>query len=251
MSSVFFWPYLILLTTLFTLYAQGVRRAVLKSKSAILSAGIAVGAVALVGLLFLLGPGQKIAVLLINTGMMSLCTAYCIVMAQKSARSEEVLTQGRLSVWVASAYRLPFADALIVPTSTALRALTGPSAALIAAGGKDLEREVKMAKSLNLDKTLYTGAGTLGVGKLIHVAVFTPDDLHLDAGRLKKGLQAALLAARKDGAKTVALVYAPLRGIAPKEAAQLYREAARKYEDDFEASLIVLLDGRHEAAFVQ
>jgi hypothetical protein len=238
----------VLITTLFGAYAQAVRRAKLNG-SAIVTVGACIGGLALLGMLFLLGQKPQPAALLINALLMSICTAYCITMAQRQARVEEIATDGKLSIMVCSAYRLPLTDALIVPTSTHLRSLGGPSGALIAAGGKQLEKEVTVAGSINLDKVLFTGSGELNTGKLLHVAAFTPDDMRVDAGRVKKGLQAALLLARKDNAKTVGLAYAPLRGIAPTDAAMLYRDAAKKYEDDFEKLTIVLLDGRHETEF--
>ena len=245
-------PFMIVVTTLFVLYAQGVRRAYLSGR-AIVFVGLGVGAVALLGTLMILSPsikrGLPLPALLVNVVGMSLCTAYCIVMAQRQARVEEVATAGRLAALVTTAYRLPGLDALIVPTSTQLRSLFGPSGPLLAAGGKELAREIGFAAPANLDKVIFTGAGTLGVGKLIHVVLHEPADLRLDSGRLKKGLQAALLAARKDNQKVVGLAYAPLRGIAEKEAAAMYVQAAKKYEDDFEKIVLVLLDGRGEAAF--
>ena len=180
---------------------------------------------------------------------MSLCTAYCIVMAQRQARVEEVATAGKLAVLVTTPYRLTDLDALIVPTSTQLRSLFGPSGPLLAAGGKTLVKEIGLAAPANLDKVIFTGAGTLGVGKLIHLVLHEPSDTRLDGGKLKKGLQAALLAARKDHQKIVGLAYAPLRGIAERESAAMYVQAAKKYEDDFEKIVLVLLDGRGEAAF--
>jgi hypothetical protein len=247
-NSWFLWGYVILITVLFTGYAQGVRKAKLNG-NLIKTVGLGIGGVALLGMLFLLGSKPNPTVLIVNVTMMSLCTAYCIMMAQKQARVEAIYESEKLSVLVCSAYRLPFVDALILPTSTHLRSLGGPSGILLTAGGKILEKEVAFASPANLDKVLFTGAGALGVGKLLHAVVFAPNDLHIDQSRLKKGLQAALLLARKDNAKSVGLAYAPLRGIAPKEAAQLYREAAKKYEDDFEKITVVLLDGRHEALF--
>jgi hypothetical protein len=248
MNSWPLWIYVVVITTLFALYAQAVRRAKLNG-NAIVTAGACIGGLALLGMLFLLGQKPQPAALAINVLLMSVCTAYCIVMAQRQARVEEIATDGKLSVMVCSAYRLPLTDALLVPTSTHLRSLGGPAGVLIAAGGKQLEKEIATAGSLNLDKVLFTGSGTLNAGKLLHVAAFTPQDMRIDANRVKKGLQAALLLARKDNAKTVGLAYAPLRGIAPVDAAKLYRDATKKYEDDFEKLTIVLLDGRHEAEF--
>jgi hypothetical protein len=247
-SNWFLWVYVIVITVLFMGYSRSARTAKLKGKL-INTVGIGIGAVTLLGMLFLLGPKPNPTSLVVNVVMMSLCTAYCIMMAQKQARVETIYESGKLSVLVCSAYRLPFVDALILPTSTHLRSLGGPSGALLTAGGKLLEREVTLASPANLDKVLFTGSGTLGVGKLLHAVVFAPSDLNVDSNRLKKGLQAALLLARKDNAKAVGLAYAPLRGIAPKDAAQIYRDAAKKYEGDFEKITMILLDGRHEALF--
>lgn len=247
-SSWPLWAYVIVITGLFAFYAQGVRRGKL-SGNAIVTVGAAIGGVALLGMLFLLGQKPQPAALIINVVMMSLCTAYCIVMAQRQARVEELYTAGKLSVVVSSAYRLPQVEALIVPTSTHLRSLGGPSSLLLSAGGKQLEKEIAAAGSVNLDKVLATGSGTLNADRLLHAAVFTPDDMRIDANRVKKGIQAALLLARKEQVKTVALAYAPLRGIGGIDAARLYLEAAKKYEDDFEKITIVVLDGRHELEF--
>ncbi len=247
-NSWFLWGYVVLIVVLFTGYSQGVRKAKLNG-NLIKTVGIVIGAIALFGMLLLLGQKPNPTALLVNVVMMSLCTAYCIMTAQKQARVEEIYEEGKLSVLICSAYRLPFVDALILPTSTHLRSLGGPSGILLTAGGKILEKEVALASPANLDKVLFTGAGALGVGKLLHAVVFAPTDLHVDPNRVKKGLQAALLLARKDNAKTVGLAYAPLRGIAPKDAAKIYRDAAKKYEDDFEKITVVLLDGRHEALF--
>ncbi|MGC4046978.1 MAG: hypothetical protein QM758_24550 [Armatimonas sp.] len=242
------WIYVLIITTLFAVYAQGVRKGKL-SGNAIVRAGAAIGGVALLGMLFLLGQKPQPVALLINVIMMSLCTAYCIVMAQKQARVEEIVSQGKLAVTVASAYRLPHTDVLIVPTSTHLRSLGGPSGMLLAAGGKLLEKEIATVGSINQDKVLFTGAGSLNTNKLLHAAVFTPEDMRVDGNRVKKGLQAALLLARKDNAKTVGLAYAPLRGISAVDAVKLYWDAAKKYEDDFEKITIVLLEGRDELEF--
>jgi hypothetical protein len=247
-NSWFLWGYVVLILILFTGYSQSVRKAKLNG-NLIKIVGIGIGGIALLGMLLVLGSKPKPAELMINVVMMSLCTAYCIMMAQKQARVETIYESEKLSVLICNAYRLPFVDALILPTSTHLRSLGGPSGVLLTAGGKLLEKEVAFASPANLDKVLFTGAGTLGVGKLLHAVVFAPNDLHVDSNRLKKGLQAALLLARKDNAKAVGLAYAPLRGIAPKEAAQIYRDAAKKYEDDFEKITVILLDGRHEALF--
>lgn len=244
--------FMAVVTTLFVLYAQGVRRAYLSGR-AIVFVGLAVGAVALLGVLLILSPsmqrGLPLPALLINVGGMALCTAYCILMAQRQARVEEAATEGKLALLVTTPYRLKDLDALILPTSTRLRSLFGPSGPLLSAGGKTLVKEIDALGIANLDKVIATGAGTLGVGKLLHIVAYEPDDIRVDAGKLKKGLQAALLAARKDGQKVVGLAYAPLRGIGEKDVAKMYVQAAKKYENDFEKIVLVLLDGRGEAAF--
>ncbi len=244
------WAYVITITILFGLYAQGVRRGKLNG-NAIVTVGAAIGGVAMLGMLVLLGQKPQPVALLINVVMMSLCTAYCIVMSQRQARVEEIYSEGKLAITVCSAYRLPQTDVLIVPTSTHLRTLGGPAGVLLAAGGKQLEKEITTIGSINPDKVLFTGSGTLRTNKLLHVAVHTPSDMRIDGNRLKKGLQAALLLARKDNAKTIGLAYSSLRGIAPLEAAKLYWEAAKKYEDNFEKITIILLDARNEAEFKQ
>ena len=242
----------ILVMTLFVLYAQGVRRAILSGR-AIVFVGLAVGAVALLGTLILLTPdlkrGLPLPALLVNALGMALCTAYCIVMAQRQSRVEEVAVSGKISALVTTPYRLEKLDALIVPTSTQLHSLGGPSGPLLAAGGKLLVKEIGLASPANQGKVVFTGAGTLGAGKLIHVVVHEPSDPRLNPDRVRKGIQAALLAARKDHKKVVGIAYAPLRGISGKDAASLYLQAAKKYEDDFEKIVFVLLDGRDEAAF--
>ena len=95
---------------------------------------------------------------------------------------------------------------------------------------------------------IFTGAGNLTAKKLIHAVVHASGE-RIESARLRRGIQAALLAARKGGAKTVGIAYAPLLGVKESDAAAIYLQAAKKYEDDFEKVVLVLLDGRGEAGF--
>lgn len=253
MPSAAFILYATVVTGLFLVYGNLVRRGQLSGR-AIPLAGTGVGLVALVATVLLLKPqieskGIPFAVLLLNAGSIGLVSAYCILLASRQARVAEVaqrqVGEARVAVRVSSPWRIAGVEAIVIPTATTLRALVGPSVPILAAAGQEAERAVRAAAPVAPDKVVATTAGRLAAGTLYHVAVHEPMR-PVDAGRLRRGLEAGAQQARKGGAQRVAFAFGPLRGIGVPETAQIYVEAALRQARHLPEIVLLAIDGRGE-----
>lgn len=257
MPDLAFLVYATVVLGLFLAYGTLTRRGQLRGR-AIPLAGAGVGLVALVATVLLLKPqieskGVPFAVLLLNAGSIGLVSAYCILLAVRQARVEVVSERqaggGRVAVRVSSPWRLADVDALVVPTATTLRALVGPSVAVLMAAGKETEQAVRAAAPAALDKVVTTPAGRLPVGKIYHVAVHEPMR-PVEASRLRRGLEAGAQQARKGGATRVGLAFGPARGLSLGQTAAVYAEAALRQARHLPEVVLIALDGRGEKELV-
>lgn len=187
---------------------------------------------------------------LTNAMIISLATVWCVFFAWRQARVVTAFTATSDGVTIkvisATAWRTPAADAMLLPNTTALRAIAGPSAPVLLAAGKAVEGEVRALAPVKLEKVVSTAGGSLPVGKIYHVAVNEPSKT-VDAARLRRGIEHAAQQARKGDAKTIIVPYLPLRGLSPKDGAVAVVEGTLHSRKGFTEILLVAIDPRDTA----
>jgi hypothetical protein len=212
--------------------------------------GTAIGGLAVALSVAVIAPhGAPKPLLAANALMMALATAFCVAIATRQARVEELAAREidgvSVRVLACSAWRLPAVDAVIVPASTTLSTLAGPAGPLRIAAGGALDAELRGKTPLPLDKVLATGAGRLSAGRVLHVAVHETGR-PVDAGRLRRGIEAGLQQARKGGAASVVVAIAPLPGLSATDLARATIEAVIKQRRGLKQIVVVPLQGRGE-----
>jgi O-acetyl-ADP-ribose deacetylase (regulator of RNase III) len=185
--------------------------------------------------------------LLTNAAIMTAATLWCIGFAYRQARVITVFsTQAEdteITVLAATIHRIPESDALLLANTTMLRSLVGPASVVLVAAGKALETEVKALAPVKLDKVVVSKSGTLPVKQIIHVAVSEPSK-PVDAARLRRGIESAAQQARKLGAATLVVPYAPLRGLSPKDGADAITIAMLHQKKGFTRIVFLAIDQR-------
>ena len=213
-------PYLLIVLALFAGYGVAVRRGVLRD-SAVLNVGAAVGAVAVAASGIYWWPLYQhglipFSIFLINPFIMTVCAVWCVYMAHRSQRVEDVATYSvgdtKILVRITPPSRLPDADALILPTSVTLRLADGIAGMIGTASGRSPEDEARLSVPVGPLKVIVTGAGDLRVQKIYHVAV--SDYLaKVNEATLQRGIENAAHQARKDHVESVIVPIAALRGL--------------------------------------
>ena len=245
-----------ILLVLFTVYGVVVRRGVLREK-AVLWAGFPLGLLAVGVSMFALTPewrGGRVppGLLAFNAGLMSFCTAWCVLLAYRNQqRSTDVdtmqLGDTKIIVRVCSPFRLPDADILILPALTSLRLIDGPAGLVGTAAGKALGDELRAHGPVGLGKVVSTGAGLLAPGRILHVAV--ADALRpTDAAVLRRGMDTAVQQARKARAESLAVPVAPLRGLPLPASADAIVGAVLKQRKAFAEIIFVVFDPAYAKA---
>jgi O-acetyl-ADP-ribose deacetylase (regulator of RNase III) len=110
------------------------------------------------------------------------------------------LVQGNIAALQAD----PPLDALVSPTDTNLRMSAGIAAALRSFGGMQIEREARAKAPIALGQAVVTGAGRLPAKSVVHAAV-AARGVKTDAEIVRTAVKSALKAARKAGARRIAI----------------------------------------------
>ncbi len=249
-------PYAIFVIALFVGYGILVRRRVFEGRN-ILLAGAVVGVLAVAAATLNALPQRTVLplpLLLINPLMMGIVTVYCVWFSYRQQRVEDVATLAvgdtKVIVRVCSAFRIPDADALLLPTSTAMRMLGGVPGAIGIASGGAAEREARQSAPVGMGKVIATSGGRLAVARIFHVAVY-------DAGRgvdenaLRKGVESAAQQARKSGAESVVLPVGAYRPLSAARVAAVVAEGVLKQRRAFAEIVFVALEPRDADAIVQ
>lgn len=144
----------------------------------------------------------------------------------------------------------PF-DAIVHPTDTRLTMGGSVGGALKSFGGRGMEQEAKARGPVAVGQAVTTGAGKLAVRQIIHVAA-TEARGKTDADTLRRSLDASLKAAKKVGARRVALpAFSPgVNRIPNAEIAALTVAAILRVRRDFDEIAVVVFDRRAAPAFV-
>lgn len=242
-------PFMFMVVSLYMAYAIQVRNGRIDGR-AIFVAG---------GAMWLLGLGitsamiwpsiakEGFRLIAVNATTMTLLTAWCVYMAWRSAQIKEELTlvvgETQVVLQTCSPWRIRGVEALVLPNTTALRSITGPAATVQMAAGKGLEKDTRAASPVKLDKVLATGGGALSVPKIFHVAVNEPSK-PVDPVRLRRGIEAAVVQARKAGIKQLGIPVSALRGLSPLDTATVLVEGALHQKKAFEKLVFIALDAR-------
>jgi O-acetyl-ADP-ribose deacetylase (regulator of RNase III) len=252
-------PFLLLLSGLFLGYGWLVRRGVFREKQVIYY-GMLLGAIT-VGLstAHFWRPGQPMVVQLINPLMMAICTAMCITMAQRTQKVEELLKTQHgttaIIVRLCSPSQFPTdIGAIILPTSTLLRGITGPASQLAMVAGRDYENEVNRLGPVAVGQTIITGTYRLfsassdsaekfkeGACKIYHVATHEAKK-NMTTEWLKRGVDSALQKAAKTGAKSVAIACGKFPGLTLEESTGAIVGAAGRHHAKFETIYFCAFD---------
>lgn len=242
-------PFAFLLVSLYMAYAIQVRNGKIDGK-AILGSGIALWLVGLGATSALIWPGvarEGFRLIVVNGATMTVLTAWCVYMAWRSAQIKDVFSTvvGETDVVVRSCspWRIRGVEALVLPNTTALRSISGPAATVQIAAGKGMEKDTRAASPIKLDKVIVTSGGGLAVPKVFHVAVNEPSK-PVDPVRLRRGIEAAIVQARKAGIKQLGLPVAALRGLSPQDTAAALVEGALHQKKGFTKLVFVALDAR-------
>jgi len=212
-------PFIISIVTLFAVYGVLVRRGTIKD-GAIIGAGIAVGAVA-VGVTIaywwpLYQRGLSLGLFLVNPIAMTFCAIWCITLAYRSQRVEDIATNvvgdTKILVRLCPPSRLPDADALLLPTNTTFQMTENIAGQIGTAVGPSVYDEIRGSAPVGLLKVVQSGGGKLAVDRIYHVAV--NDYMRpVDSGQLRRGIEQAALQARKANAESVIVPISPMRGL--------------------------------------
>jgi len=249
-------PYAVFVVALFVGYGILVRRRVFEGRN-ILLAGAVVGVLA-VGAATLNALPQRAVLpwplLLVNPIMMGLVTVYCVWFSYRQQRVEDVATllvgDTKIIVRVCSAFRIPDADALLLPTSTSMRMLGGvPGLVGIASGGAS-EREARKNAPVGLGKVVATGGGRLAVARIFHVAVYDVGR-GVDENALRRGIESAGQQARKSGAESVVVPVGAYRPLPVARVAAVCAEAVLKQRRAFAEIVFVVLEPRDAGVVVE
>lgn len=189
----------------------------------------------------------------LNATTMTILTVWCVYMAWRSALIKDVFTTklGETEVIVRSCtpWRIRGVDALLLPNSTALRSIAGPASSVLIAAGKGLEKEARALSPVKLEKVVMTSGGALSVPKVFHVAVHEPSKA-TDAVRLRRGIEAAAVQARKSGSKSLGVPIATLRGLSPKDTIEALVGGVLHQRKSFEKLVFVAIDS-HDASLIR
>jgi len=242
------------LTALFTAYGAAVRANRLETRG-IVGFGTAIGLLATVASYYIMSRASGKPVppssLLVNSLMMSLCTGFVIAQALRRHKIETIdewdLGGVPIVVRHCAPGRIQGFDTLIVPASTRLAGDPGAAGAVVASAGRVSETAIRKVGVVPLERVVEVPAGALSAERIVLVAVHEPMK-SVDAGRLRRAVDNAVVQARKSGARKVAVVAGSMRGIAGPEMATVLlpvvRHAAR-----FEGLGFVAVDPQLAAAF--
>ncbi len=147
------------------------------------------------------------------------------------------LVQGSLAALPGTRIAVPI-DALIVPSNTQLR-MGGPVAGLVKSfAGAGIERKSRQKAPMTVGQALATEAGRLPVTTLIHAVLFGGTG-PLDEATLRKPLDNALKAARKAGARRVALSALGLRSLSAEQVASVTMAVIKAAASGFDEIVVV------------
>lgn len=243
-------PYFLFVLSLFTAYGIFVRRGTIKGKN-ILWAGVGTGFLAVIASLVFIWPdyrrGVSVPILLIHPIMMAVVTGYCVGLTYRSQRVQTLSTYiiGDTKILVISclATSIPDADALLLPGNTALRMIGSLASTVGFALGADAEKEMAKSAPVGMGKVVEGGPGRLAVGRIYQVAVHEPLK-DVTAANLKRGIESAVLAARKGGAESLAVPLGGLRGLPAARSMEIIAEAVIKQRKAFGEIVFVALEIR-------
>ena len=242
-------PYALFIVALFFAYGQAVRRGRIAGR-AILGVGALVGVIAVAASFFQFSPDVRaqtpLGYLLVSPIVMALCAAFCVAMAYRSQKVEEL---GRHSVGdttviarYSPASRIE-ADAILLAAPTTLRMLGGVSGALSVAGGTAIEREARQSAPANPGRVVQTTGGRLAVDHIFHAVAYQPLR-PVEEAPLRRALENAAQQARKAGAETLAVPVGVLPGLPPDRVARIVTDAVLKHRRAFAEISFVALDVR-------
>jgi O-acetyl-ADP-ribose deacetylase (regulator of RNase III) len=235
---------------LFLVYGAIVRRGIVSGR-AIIGVGVLIGAVAVAAsYLNVPAPVRRDAplpLLLFAPGLMAVCAAVCVAFAYRAQQVVDLATfeigDTRIVVRYAPASRIQ-ADALLLPTTTTLRMLSGAAGAVHVAGGAAIEKEARPFAPVGIGKVVSTAGGRLLVDRILHVAVHEPLRAAEEAS-LRRGLENAAQQARKARAETIAIPLGALRGLPASTVAAAAAEALLKQRRAFSEIVFVVLERRN------
>lgn len=220
-------PHLLFILALFAAYGVAVRRGTIRD-SAVLSVGAAVGVAAILATSIYWWPFYAKGVLpltlfLFNPFIMMICALWCVYLAWRSQRVEDLATHRvgdtKIIVRVCPPSRLPDADALLVPVSLNLRLAGGIAGFIGMAAGKAPENEARPLSPVGPLKVVKVGPGDLKVGKIYMVAVGVYLE-KVSAATLQRGLENAADYARKDEVESIVVPIASVRGLSVGDTAR-------------------------------
>ncbi len=250
-------PHLLFILALFAAYGVAVRRGVLRDM-AVLWVGAGVGVAAVIATMTYWWPLYEKGVLplslfLFNPFIMLICSLWCVYLAYRAQRVEDIGTfnigDTKVIVRICPPNRLPEADALLLPTSVTLRFADGIAGLVGMATGKEPENESRPQGPVGTLKVVAVGPGDLKVEKIYMVAV--SDYLEkVNAGVLQRGIEGAALAARKDNRESVVVPIAALRGLNLTETARSMVAGTLKQRKAFAEIVFAALSPRDGADLV-
>jgi hypothetical protein len=243
-------PFVLIILALFAAYGVLVRRGTIK-EGAIIGAGTVVGALAVALTIAYWWPmyqrGLPLSLFLVNPVAMTFCAIWCIALAYRSQRVEDIATHvvgdTKVIVRVCPPSRLPDADALLLPTNTTLQMSENIAGLVGTATGPAVAQEIRGSGPVGPLKVVPSGGGNLEVGHIYHVAV--NDYLRpVNQAQLRRGIEHAALQARKANAESVIVPIAPMRGLNIPQVTEALAGGVLKQRKAFAEIVVAVLSPR-------
>jgi hypothetical protein len=252
-------PFVVLILALFAAYGVLVRRGTIKDNN-IIGAGVIVGALAVALTVAYWWPmyqqGLPLSLFLVNPIAMTFCAIWCITLAYRSQRVEDIATHvvgdTKVIVRVCPPSRLPDADALLLPTNTTFQMTENIAGQIGTATGPEVYEEIRGSAPVGLLKVVQSASGKLEVDRIYHVAV--NDYLRpVNQTQLRRGIEQAALQARKANAESIIVPIAPMRGLSIPQVTDAVAGGVLKQRKAFAEIVVAVLSpriGREVAAEV-
>jgi hypothetical protein len=243
-------PFVLLILALFAAYGVLVRRGTIK-EGAIIGTGTVVGVLAVALTIGYWWPmyqrGLPLSLFLVNPIAMTLCALWCITLAYRSQRVEDIATHvvgdTKVIVRICPPSRLPDADALLLPTNTTFQMTENIAGQVSMATGQAVYQEIRGSAPVGLLKVVQSGGGNLEVDRIYHVAV--NDYMRpVNQAQLRRGIEQAALQARKSNAESVIVPIAPMRGLNTQQVTDAVAGGVLKQRKAFAEIVVAVLSPR-------
>ena len=181
--------------------------------------------------------------------VMGVCAFYCVAMAYRVQNVETVAEflagDTKMILLGCTPMRLPDADALIVPCSTAIAPMGGPVLTLLAQAGGEVGKELKPHKPLGVGKCAKTSGGKLAVGSIWWCSVHEPSK-NADVVTVRRTVEKAAESAKRDGAESLVVLFAAVRGLSLEAVASASVEGVVKQRRAFAEIVFVVTEPRDQ-----